>query len=136
LRFGGSKPYELLTRSGAALKPKDSRIALALLCTPIVNWYFSFKLWRDLSAQALGGSDDASDPPSQTLLWLWWISFHFSLALTALALWTKPSPLKGGEMLSYAFIFEIFARGIWVLAALLCLGLMLRISWRIWRRTQ
>jgi serine/threonine protein kinase len=129
--FWWMKTHDLLQRSGAEFKPKDSRIALALMTLPIINWYFSFRLWRTLRAHGSG----TTETQSQTLLWIWWISFHLSMLLSLLAWWILPNPMRGGNELSYAITLEIFARALWVFAGAMCLAMMFRISWRIWRRT-
>ena len=153
--------YEFVVQARAdsahALKPKDARLALLLMSTPLLQLYFSFRLFQALqrpivaSTQSLESTPEApqlaqtavqqtpvQNPPiqstpaqSNTLLWLWWISFYASLALSTLAWYLLPGRWSGGQQMSYAFTLELFARGLWMLATILAAALMLHISWRI-----
>ena len=155
--------YEFIVQarsdSTAALKPKDARLALLLISTPLLQLYFSFRLFQALQRPIVASAPTLESTPatpqfaqtavqqgplqtvtepsapaqSNTLLWLWWMSFYASLALSTLAWYLLPSHWSGGQHMSYAFTLELFARGLWMLATILAAALMLHISWRIAR---
>jgi serine/threonine protein kinase len=128
------------------LRPRNAKLGLALWAVPPVSLYFSWRIWRHMTLAAVGTVEQASaantptvaaeNPfgtqperaPGGTLLGLWWLSFFGSLGLTAAALYVLPRPLGAATENTYALTIELFARGLWLLAMLFALMLMLRIS--------
>ena len=126
------KTHRFIAAHKAELRPRDERIALALVSAPILQLFFAYRQFRALAVHSTverGGQDgQTKEKQGNTILWLWWFSFFGSVGLSILAYYLLPVPMVGSENTVYAYTIELFARGLWLAAMGLALLLWGSIS--------